>query len=169
MLGLIDWSTLSWPKDEDCPRPSNRIVLPRSLRNYMNCPQAARALSSLQKLENLEDEWNGYSASAPKTIAIQNANSLLTEALFAGIIPERIEPSAMGGVGVTFEAGSREVAVEFYNTGSAHALFANNETEEMSTERVPTDSDAYKVFLEKVRQHLYGHYRVQQSSGPAVS
>lgn len=71
----------------------------------------------------------------------------------------------MGGVGVVFEAESREVVVEFYNSGAAHALFADNVTEDMQTQPVAD----YGTFLEKVRHYLYERHAPARSREPELS
>jgi hypothetical protein len=108
------------------------------------------------ELGKLNKGWNSYSAPAPTSAAIGKAKTLLTRASVAGIVPERIEPSAMGGVGVTFAAGSREVAVEFYNAGNVHALFSDSETESLDTAPVALGVEGYDRLLQQVRRYLYG-------------
>ncbi len=69
-------------------------------------------------------------------------------------IPERVEPSAMGGVGFTFSAGSRDVVVEFYNNGTAHALFSDDSTHEMDTRPVSPNVNSYRIILEEIRNYF---------------
>jgi len=119
-------------------------------------------------LGRLKEGWNSYSAPAPTPAAISNAKSLLTLAANAGMIPERIEASAMGGVGVTFTARSREVAVEFYNPGNAHALFSDNETEALDTAPVAPGVEGYRRLLDEVHRYLYGHNATAQAPRPKL-
>ncbi len=78
----------------------------------------------LESLKSLQNGWDSYSAAPPCRVAIQNAKAALVhEADRLETSPERVEPSAIGGVGVTFLAGNREVVIEFYNKGTAHALY----------------------------------------------
>ncbi len=74
----------------------------------------------------------------------------------------------MGGVGVTFTAGSREVAVEFYNAGNTHALFSDMETEELDTAPVAPDVEGYGELLAKVRQYLYAPNASARTPGPEL-
>jgi hypothetical protein len=117
---------------------------------------AARLIDRLSGFANLRNCWNGYSASAPTQVAIDGAKAMVTIARDCGMIAQRVEPSAMGGVGVTFSAGCREVVVEFYNNGTAHSLFADDSTEEMDTRPVTPGPDGHRAFIEEVRQYLYG-------------
>jgi hypothetical protein len=112
--------------------------------------------ASIDQLEKLKDGWDSYSAPAPQSAAIENAKSLVAEAEQLDVEPERIEPSAMGGVGVTFSAAGREVVIEFYNKGTAHALFSEDSTGDMSTRPVQTNQNGYRVIIDEVQKYLYG-------------
>lgn len=110
---------------------------------------------SLDAISLLPHGWDSYSAPAPSIVAVQNAKGLVNEADRFGMLPIRVEPSAMGGVGVRFSNGDREVVVEFYNKGSAHALFAGDVTGDMRTEPISTDLAGYQRFLGEVRTYLH--------------
>jgi hypothetical protein len=113
-------------------------------------------LAELDSLLNLSQGWDGYSAPAPHPAAVENAKALVIEADTLHTEPEHVGPSAMGGVGVTFSVGDREVVIEFYNNGSAHALFADDATEDMCTRPVKTDRDGCREILGEARKYLYG-------------
>jgi hypothetical protein len=120
------------------------------------------------ELGKLKEGWNSYSALPPTPAAVDNAKTLLTLASVAGIIPECVAPSAMGGLGVTFTAGSREVAVEFYNAGKAHALFSDNETESLNTAPVAPGVEGYTRLLQEVRLYLYGDNAAAEAPRPEL-
>ena len=113
-----------------------------------------KLLALLDTFGKLEKGWNGYSALAPTILAIENAKSLVRESVAADTLPERVEPSAMGGVGITFTFDNRDVVVELYNSGTAHALFVDNQTEEMETRPVTPQAEGYRAFLHEVRKYL---------------
>ncbi len=113
-------------------------------------------LAELDALKKLPDGWDSYAAPAPRPAAVKNAKALVIEAGKLGVGPERVEPSAMGGVGVTFSAGRREVVVEFYNNGTAHALFSDDATGDMNTQAVSTTRDGRGGIIGEVRKYLYG-------------
>lgn len=119
---------------------------------------AAELMLRLEEMRALRDNWNSYSAPAPTAAAIENAKLLVAAARTDGTIPERVEPSAMGGVGVTFARGDREAVVEFYNDGTAHALFADNKTEEMDTRPVTPTAAGFTAFLVEVRTYLHAQH-----------
>ena len=113
-------------------------------------------LERLKSLRELEAGWNSYSAPAPSAVAIEQTELFLGIAYSRHIPPVRMEPSAMGGVGVTFIRGDREVVVEFYNSGTAHALLSDDSTDAMETRPVSTDASGYTTFLDEVRAYLHG-------------
>lgn len=121
-----------------------------------NARGSRELLAELDALKKLPHGWDSYSAPAPSPAAVRNAKALLIEAAKLGAEPERVEPSAMGGVGVTFSAGRREVVVEFYNNATAHALFSDDATGEMGTRAVPTSRDGCRGIIDEVGKHLYG-------------
>ncbi len=140
----------------------------RTLQSINRSSVLTNLMERASNLGRLKKGWNSYSAPPPAPAAIGNAKMLLTLASVAGIIPERIEPSAMGGVGVTFTAGSREVAVEFYNKGSAHALFSDSETEVLDTAPLAVGVDGYNRLLQEVRRYLYGHNAAAKPRRPKL-
>ena len=115
-----------------------------------------RWLAKIEALGRLEKGWNGYRASAPTAPAVRNAKDLFEVACDRDIMPERVDASAIGGIGMTFTAGTREVVAELYNGGTAHALFADNATEEMDTRSISPTAEGYGAFLDEVRRYLYG-------------
>ena len=127
-----------------------------------------KLIDRASELGKLEEGWNSYSAPPPMPAAIDNAKTLLTLASVAGIIPDGVAPSAMGGLGVTFTARGREVAVEFYNAGNAHAMFSDNETESLDTAPVAPGVEGYTRLLQEVRQYLYGDNAAAQTPRPKL-
>jgi GNAT superfamily N-acetyltransferase len=135
----------------------SQIVASSQVNFTADLGQAARALAlELDSFRSLSTGWDSYSASAPAAAAIQNAVHLVAAADKASLIPERVEPSAMGGVGVTFRSEEMEVIVEFYNNGTAHALFSNERTEEMRTRPVRPGADDWAALMTETKEFLHG-------------
>jgi hypothetical protein len=102
----------------------------------------------LRDMMGLKDGWNSYSAPAPTQEAIVNASRFLMD---VNILPSRVAPSAVAGVGITYRNGDRKVYVEFFNAGSAHALFADDSTQETHT--TPVDLSNPQLFAQKIRDY----------------
>jgi hypothetical protein len=111
---------------------------------------------SLDSLSSLTDGWDSYSAPAPNQTAVGNAKAFAQEAQKLGFTPEFAEPSAMGGVGFTFFDANREVVVEFYNNGKAHALFVDEDQGTMDTKAVAPQVEGYRTIIGVIRTFIYG-------------
>ncbi len=115
------------------------------------------AIEWMQKLSALRayrDGWNRRGAPAPSEQAIAKAERLVELMVAAGPEPVRIAASAVGGVGVTCQAGGRMAYVEFSNDGTACALLVQDDQE---GEIAPaTDENSWPELLEKIRTHLDG-------------
>src|SRR5438128_7762549 len=104
----------------------------------------------LDGLTSLSDGWNSYAAPAPSASAVAAARAFLTILQQEDYPPTRIAPSVMGGVGITHRRGGRKVYVEFYNDGTAHALFSSG-LGGMETRKLPADSAATRQFIAEMR------------------
>jgi hypothetical protein len=115
-----------------------------------------RPISKSAELAGLADGWDSYRAPAPNSAAIENTRTFLRQADTLGLAVERVESSAMGGVGATFSRGDLEAVVEFYNNGTAHALFTDERTGQMQTRPVPINESGYDVVISEIRDFLNG-------------
>lgn len=115
-----------------------------------------RWFDKLDELATLEDNWNSYGAKKPSALALANVREFLGVLQSHGREPRYVQPSAMGGAGVSLGTSGqpRRVFVEFYNMGTAHALLSDRSTEEMDTMPVQTDRIGYEWFLEQAEKYL---------------
>jgi hypothetical protein len=111
--------------------------------------------AELHKFENLKSGWNGYDAPPPNPAAIASASDYLCIAQQEGFQPHRIEPSVMGGIGVTHRQDNRKVYVEFYNHGAVHSLFSER-SGKMHTMPVIPDDEQIRCFIVKAKEYLDG-------------
>lgn len=98
--------------------PSGEVV-------FQEKPQSGPSSQLIRKLNSLlslSDGWNGYSAPKPAPIAVRTAKRLLSHLIATNIVPDRIAPSSVGGVGITIKRNWKKVYVEFYNDGRACLL-----------------------------------------------
>ena len=72
----------------------------------------------LDRISNMETDWDSYGAEPPSAAAIRASREILEELAGALILPSTIVPSAEGGVSVYFMIGNRTAYVESYNQGS---------------------------------------------------
>jgi hypothetical protein len=73
-------------------------------------------MDKIEAMKHLSDDWNGYGSEKPSSFAVDAAMIILSSAL--GIrIPDRVGPSAQGGVGLFFYSGDRYADIECFNNG----------------------------------------------------
>jgi hypothetical protein len=109
--------------------------------------------AELKKLETLREGWNGYDAPTPTRAAIDAARQYLQVVHREGLEPKRVEPSVMGGVGITHRQGSRKVYVEFYNNGTVHSLLSDG-SGKMQTMPVRPSAEDVRRFVAKAKDYL---------------
>ncbi len=78
-------------------------------------------LEKIWDFANLKKGWNGYSADPPNYHAVAKAIEVLEISLGFGARP-RVVPSVMGGMGLTWKNGDREIYLEIYNVGEPYVL-----------------------------------------------
>lgn len=110
--------------------------------------------STLENLSSLKDGWNGYSAPAPETDSIATARSFLDTLKESKLTPTRIAASAIGGVGITCRNHERKVYIEFFNDGQISALFADDMTQTMSTQRIEADLSNFESLISNMEDYL---------------
>lgn len=112
-------------------------------------------IAKLDAMAELRPGWNGYNAPAPNEAALRGARSFLSTLQQHRLPPHRVAPSVMGGVGVTLRHEARKVYVEFYNDGTAHALFSAGQ-DDMHTRPVSISAEGFATLLDEARKYLDG-------------
>lgn len=124
------------------------------LRSHQGqCDRYESLVGQLHSFVDLADGWDSHRAPAPQSGAISQAECFLNQLNGADMLPARLAPSVVGGIGVTFRAGRRKSYVEFYNNGTACALFSDGESEP-TTQRVEPTQDGYARLLAEIREYL---------------
>jgi hypothetical protein len=170
----MTYSTMSQGKlgwENSFPTRARRDSLPRSRdANRLSLEQAeieaslarSRYLSSrmeaVYKVENklnefwqLEADWNSYGAKPPHRNAMDNALQFSGRSIDFGIHPDRIEPSAEGGVAIAFLRGDRRAIAEFLNDGSSDLLLYDKQGNLRETAAASATLD---VMIEEIREYL---------------
>lgn len=135
----------------------------RSLRDVRQQPSSegsrpvgsfeAKGASVSDALLELEDGWDSYKAPKPSERAVACARRF--EALISPWnMQPVIQPSVVGGVGVTFRRGkTAHCYVEFVNDGETWALFSR-ETGDPRIVSVGNSARAYAKIAEDIRRDL---------------
>jgi hypothetical protein len=109
--------------------------------------------AKVDSFSELADGWNSYSAPRPARIAIRNVREFLDVLFAANMKPNRIRPSAVGGIGVTFRRGEKKSYVEFLNSGSTYALFSDG-VEEPQVREISGEYRDYLRLTGEIRKYL---------------
>jgi len=79
--------------------------------------------SEIERLRYTQANWNSYGSPAPSDIAIENARPILQALRTKLLQPERVLPSADGGVAFTFVSDTiSRAAIEALNDGQSYVL-----------------------------------------------
>jgi hypothetical protein len=96
------------------------IPLPEpSPRNLQEC------VHELEALRDLVPGWNGYRAEPPGPLALTAARQALESLSILASLPERVIPSAEGGIALVFSTDPLYTALEIFNDGEILASFSD--------------------------------------------
>lgn len=79
----------------------------------------------LESLSGLVKGWDGYQAEPPSATALENARSLLEALSGMEVVPERVGPSADGGVALILSTHPPYRAIECFNDGEIVASLSD--------------------------------------------
>jgi hypothetical protein len=122
---------------------------------YLKSQNVFDALGSeIDRLLQTPDNWNSYGSPAPSELAVKNTYPILQALRVKLVQPERVLPSADGGVAFIFVSDTiSRAAIESLNGGNSHVLLydldGNSETIEW-----PTAQDAQLNLVSKLAAHL---------------
>lgn len=112
----------------------------------------------LDEMGNLVTGWDSYRAEPPTERTLNNVRAYLHLADNQNLLPDKVLPSCMGGVGVTYRTEKKKVYLEFYNNNTACALFVEYESDTdagMNTQKYPISCAGYQQFLTDTQTFLY--------------
>ena len=82
----------------------------------------AAAYKKLSRLVSLENDWDSYGAEAPNRVSIDAARNVLDVLAEVDFEPTSVDPSAEGGVCLSFRRGNRYGDIECFNSGEILAV-----------------------------------------------
>jgi hypothetical protein len=110
----------------------------------------------LDTLRGLEKGWDSYHAAAPEPGVFAGVEQFLDamEADSSRAELKKLNPSVVGGIGLTFRNGTRSVYIEFRNTGNTHAAFVLSGTEPRVV-KVAQDPTGYRAIIAETEKYLH--------------
>ena len=113
----------------------------------------AEAQDGLDSLRDIPEGWDSHGAEAPNDAAIANTRRVLDSLQRLGFRPDRIAPSAEGGIMLSFYVGKRYGDIELFNTGEILAVTSDGGGSPHVWE-VAEDETAITDALETIRDHI---------------
>jgi hypothetical protein len=105
---------------------------------------------------DLQEGWNGYAASPPNVDAVCSASTAFIVLQALQRLPDRLAPSAVGGVGITYRSGTRKAYLECYNSGKIVLLLSDAEAEQVTTQEIDPTQEGLSQLPGKIRDYLDG-------------
>ena len=75
----------------------------------------------------------------------------------ASVLPTRLAPSVVGGIGLTVRLDHRKVYTEFFNDGSVVTLFSDGQGSR--TKRIDATESGYRELVDELDKYLSGSGR----------
>ena len=94
----------------------------------------ATVADGTSRMASLAKGWDGYDADPPTPAAIGRAKAYIDALAGRAILPSRVAPSVVGGVGVTARRFGRRVYAELRNDGKIGMLMARRDDAESRVE-----------------------------------
>ncbi len=113
----------------------------------------AEAQDGLDSLRDIPEGWDGHEAEPPNDAAIANTRLVLDSLQCIDFRPDRIAPSAEGGIMLSFYVGKRYGDIEMFNTGEILAVISDGNGSPHVWE-VAESKTAITDALETIRDHI---------------
>lgn len=111
-------------------------------------------MTELESFARYAVGWDGYKATPPSQLAIEQAIRLVQTLDEFRLMPNRIAASVAGGVGLSIMAGTRKVYVEIYNDGRVYMMKSCRGSDvQVFPVRDETDRDRQEI-VTQVRDYL---------------
>lgn len=108
----------------------------------------------LLELESIERDWNGLGSEPPAPNAIAGAIRVLWALKATWMIrPERVAPSAEGGVGIAFRRGQKFASIESLNSGEIIVLISDGTGSPRAWE-IDTSGENLHMTAQTLREHF---------------
>lgn len=120
-----DWIS-RWPSLEALGNQVTSITLIEDRKDWL-----VKAHKRLAELASLQKDWDSYEADAPNSASIELTRHIIGQLAANDFEPSRIDPSAEGGICLSFQRGRRYADVECFNSGELLAVtsLGGDETE----------------------------------------
>ena len=110
---------------------------------------------AVEDLTNLTGDWNSYGSPAPSTESVESTRPILRALRSKLLEPDRVLPSADGGVALTFISDTiSRAAIEALNSGEAYVLLYDLDGKSETIEWPESDVSAQIELVGRLAFHL---------------
>jgi hypothetical protein len=109
--------------------------------------------SSLDTCATLADNWDSYGAAKPARHSIEAADRFLQKLFTALFMPNRVIPSAEGGVAVYFNCDNKTAYVEYRNSKEVILAMFDDQSDPIIVELTENDADESRA-LSLIRSYI---------------
>jgi len=126
----------------------------RSTSRFLQIEKQYRDLgAALETYANLEDNWDSYGADKPSPSAIKATAEFMEKVRAEPFVPDRIIPSAEGGIAIYFTKGPKTAYVEYRNSGGVILAMYDDKNDPLIVELAKNDADEYRA-LRLIRNYV---------------
>lgn len=126
----------------------------RSTSKFLQVERQYQELgSSLEKYATLDDNWDSYGAEKPSLHSVAATETFLRKLRAELFMPNRIVPSAEGGIAVYFNNGTKVAYVEFRNSSEVILAMYDSEIDPLIIELTENDGDQSRA-LSLIRAYI---------------
>jgi hypothetical protein len=119
----FDDSPASWPKSSEGETQATKVTYCENHSGWLSS-----ALCALGRLGKLANNWDSYGAEAPSRLAIETGKYIISVLSGLDLTPTSIDPSAEGGICISFRKGQRYSDIECFNDGTVLAVTAESDS-----------------------------------------
>jgi hypothetical protein len=130
------------------------IAEDRSTSQYLRIEKDYQDLcSSLDTCASLADNWNSYDAEKPSLATIKAVARFLRKLRTELFLPNRIIPSAEGGVAIYFTRVDKTAYLEYRNSGEVILAMYDNLSDPLVVELTESDADESQA-ISDIRNYI---------------
>ncbi len=119
-----------------------------------NACEVDRMRELVWSFRDLPQNWNEHCSPVPSSEAIAATSRVLQSIKFSVVVPERVQPSADGGIALTYVGkGLNRAMIEVLNEGEQYAVLYDTEG---NAEVLDLDLQAPLPVLNRLAAHLKG-------------
>jgi|SRR5271163_4393278 len=132
------------------------IAEARSTSKFLQVVRTYQELrSSLDACATLADNWDSYDAAKPAKHSIEAADRFLERLFDEMLMPNRVIPSAEGGIAVYFNSDKKAAYVEYRNSREVILAMFDDHSDPIIIELTESDADKSKA-VSFIRSYITG-------------